>query len=57
MINNQTSGTRANFYNWENSWKNVFWTYAFGRRADMSPDKRMDNGGRGNDIIDMVKPC
>ncbi|MEU6411921.1 peptidase inhibitor family I36 protein [Microbispora sp. NPDC046933] len=57
MINNQTSGTRANFYNWEGRWVQAFWTYAFDRRANLAIDKRMDNGGKINDVIDMVDPC
>ncbi|GII52656.1 hypothetical protein Pth03_10450 [Planotetraspora thailandica] len=57
MTNNQTTGTRANFYNWEGSWKLVFWTYAYDWRANLAIDKRYDNGGPLNDIIDMVVPC
>ncbi|MEV7006416.1 hypothetical protein [Streptosporangium sp. NPDC051022] len=56
-INNQTPGRRAEFYNWEGHWQQVFWTYAYDRRANFAIDKRMDNGGQLNDIIDMVKPC
>ena len=56
--NHQTTGTRANFYNWENgAWKLVFWTYAPDRRTNLAIDKRYDNGGPLNDIIDRVYPC
>ncbi|MFC4588743.1 peptidase inhibitor family I36 protein [Sphaerisporangium corydalis] len=57
LNNNQTTGTRANFYNWEGSWKLVFWTYAPDWRANLAIDKRYDNGGQLNDIIDRVVPC
>jgi hypothetical protein len=57
MDNHQTRGTRANFYNWEGYWKLVFWTYAPDRRANLSIDKRMDNGGQINDVIDRIDPC
>jgi hypothetical protein len=57
MNNHQTTGTRANFYNWEGHWQLAFWTYAPDRRTNLAIDKRMDNGGRINDIIDRVDPC
>jgi hypothetical protein len=57
MTNNQSTGTRANFYNGEGSWKLVFWTYAYDWRANLGIDKRYGNGGQLNDIIDRVVPC
>ncbi|MEV6986726.1 hypothetical protein AB0M95_36470 [Sphaerisporangium sp. NPDC051017] len=57
MTNNQTTGTRANFYNWEGTWTLVFWTFSYDWRANLAIDKRYDNGGQLNDIIDRVVPC
>ena len=57
MNNHQTAGTRANFYNWEGHWQRVFWTFAPDNRTNLALDKRMDNGGPVNDIIDRVDPC